>query len=144
MKTPSHFIQGLLAITSCLVMSDAFAKASTQCPSQQFPRFLNAFESKVKVQKAFTAIPLKFGSYAPNYGDKPDVTYLKANEIDFPVLIDAKERKKQGVVLSINKKNTKWYQVSTHSTGTGAYTLELNFKKIAGCWRLVSMTDLST
>ncbi len=142
MKISRH-IKITLLILSLSLSSVAVAKAPS-CPSQNFSRFLRSFESNIKTQKAFTVAPLKFGSYAPNYGDQPDISYLKADEIDFPVLINAKQRKKQGVILNISKKSTKWYQVSTHSVGTGAYTLEFNFKKTAGCWRLVSMTDLST
>lgn len=118
--------------------------AQPVCPSQNFSRFLSVFERKIEVQKAFTRVPLKFGSYAPNYGNKPDINYLTIDEINYPVLIDAKTRKKQGVVLNIDKKRTKWYQVNTHSMGTGAYTIEYNFQKYAGCWHLVSMIDSST
>ena len=134
----------LLPVCFFGLLVPSISSAKPVCPSQNFSRFLNVFERNVKVQKAFTKIPLKFGSYAPNYGNEPAISYLTIDEIDYPVLIDAKTRKKQGVVLTIDKKGTKWYQVNTHSMGTGAYTIEYNFKRYAGCWRLVSMIDSST
>ena len=118
--------------------------AKAACPAQEFKPFLKAFERDLQIQKAFTAKPLRWSSYYPDYADKPKVSFLNSQEIDFPVLISRMEQSKQGVVLTMKKRNRFWYQVFTRSNGTGAYSLDLDFKKRNGCWYLTDVADLST
>ena len=136
-------------LLTCLIpmalLSPSIAHSKTNnCPSQYFPTFLKSFQSNLKIQKAFTVIPLKSSSFYPNYGNQPDVSYLKASEIKFPLLISYQERKAQGVKLSIKKQSARAYKVFTRSQGSGAYSFDYNFKYSHGCWRLIELTDLSS
>lgn len=142
MKPKSQFF--MFMGLSAIVLNPTVTHAKAACPAQEFKPFLKAFERDLQVQKAFIAKPLRWSSYYPDYADKPKVSFLNSQEIDFPVLISRMEQSKQGVVLTMKKQNRFWYQVFTRSNGTGAYSLDLDFKKRNGCWYLTDVADLST
>lgn len=134
----------IMAGLSVVILSSNEAHAKASCPAQDFKSFLNAFEHNVQIQKAFTIKPLRWSSYYPEYGDKPNLSFLNVQEIEFPILISRAERSKQGITLMTKRRNSFWYQVFTRSEGTGAYSLDLDFKKRDGCWYLTDVVDLST
>lgn len=144
----------LIILAAIAVLSPAFSYAKTNsCPSQNFPTFLKAYRNNLDIQKAFTVTPLKFNSFYPEFGEKPNVSYLNAadlyevepSEAQFPIFNNAQELEAQGVKLSMKKQSSRWYRVQTGGMeGTGANTYDFDFKKLNGCWRLVEITDYST
>ncbi len=144
----------LIILAAVAALSPVIAEAKVNsCPSQNFATFLKAYRNNVDIQRAFTVIPLKFNSFYPNYGEKPDVSHLKAadlhfaepSEAQFPIFINAQELEMQGVKLSMKKQSSRWYRVQTGSMGgTGANAYDFDFKKLNGCWLLVEITDFST
>jgi hypothetical protein len=144
----------LTTLVAIVVLSPTIADAkANSCPSQNFPTFLKAYQNNLDIQKAFTVIPLKFNNFYPDFGEKPNVSYLTAadlynlepSEAQFPVFNNAQALKAQGVKMSMKKQASRRYRVQTGGmVGTGANTYDFDFKKLNGCWRLVEVTDYST
>jgi hypothetical protein len=74
----------------------------------------------------------------------PKVQQLNANETQFPVILSAREMADQGVRAQNERKANDWYEVSTQSSGSGAYTMTFNFRYMHGCWFLTDSVDAST
>jgi hypothetical protein len=133
----------ILTLIVFLIPVISYSK-TTSCPSQNFPKFLKAYQNDISIQKKFTISPLKTNVYYPDFGEKPNVSYLKTTAIEFPVLMNQKDRAEQGVSLQIKKQSSRWYKVFTRSQGSGAYSFDFDFKYSNACWRLVESTDFST
>lgn len=140
------------ALSPAISQADAPKKAVT-CPSQNFTAFFKAYRATPAIQKKFTDVPLKFNNFYPDFGEKPNVSYLSASELfsaeqasaNFPVFSTAKELETQGVKLTVKRQSASWVRVQTGGmAGTGANTYDFDFKKSKGCWRLVEITDFST
>src|SRR5687768_322438 len=68
------------------------------CPSRDFPVFLKAFMEDVALQKAFTRDPYEATIYDPqNLEADPGVQKIKPDQMDFPVILNARDMADQGV-----------------------------------------------
>lgn len=125
--------------------ADSSAHPAVQCPSRDFDAFLKSFANRVDVQKVFTKTPYTTTVYDPgNLEGEPIVSQLAPEEIQFPILLDDQQRREHGVSLESARKAADWFEVSTRSDGSGAYTMTFNFRFQNGCWRLTDSVDAST
>jgi hypothetical protein len=130
-------------VTNAAAAQDAPVPAT--CPSSQFDPFLKAFMANVEVQRAFTEYPYEATSYDPSEIEAgPTTRLMSATQVQFPVMLDERELAKHGAHTTSEKKANDWYQVQTHSEGSGAYSMTFNFRFRRGCWYLTDSVDAST
>lgn len=116
-----------------------------QCPSRDFDVFLKAFVNSVEVQKSFTHYPYKMVVDDDAHMDSgPETSELLREQVEFPVMLGDAQLVEHGASMESEKKAPDWYQVSTHSEGSGAYSMTFNFHKREGCWYLTDSVDTST
>lgn len=115
-----------------------------QCPSQDFGVFLKTFANNVEVQKSFTRYPYKAVVDDALMDSGPKTSELLREQVEFPVMLGDAQLAEHGASMESQKKTPDWYQVSTHSEGSGAYSMIFNFHRHEGCWYLTDSIDTST
>ena len=131
--------------TTSVAEASPLIEKNLPCPSQDFSSFLTAFMEDVALQKAFTRYPYAVTLYDPqDLEADPKVQQLDVSETQFPIILSASEMADHGVTAKSEKKADDWYEVSTQSSGSGAYTMTLNFRRMQGCWFLTDSIDAST
>lgn len=118
-------------------------KPSIQCPSTDFLIFLNAFADGEKVQRAFTAYPLRKQQLDPDAEPEPrPVTrWLKRQEVGFPVIPPSVERAKDSLELRVVEVSGDKAKVTLEKPDTD-YQVSYFFDR-KDCWRLVGIEDWS-
>jgi len=136
----------LFAVLFSGVLSSNTVLAKPACPSQGFNQFIKVFANDELVQKAFTKAPLKVINFYETDFKQPYIVHrLKKDEITYPVFLSDDYRRKEGVALTVKRKNSKYTQVFTKRLiGSGADNLRYDFQRSDGCWYLVSRFDYST
>lgn len=105
------------------------SKATMQCPSTDFHKFLAAFIDSIELQKAFTRLPKKF---------YPTVTY--------PVIPNATDRKTDRITLRVTELKNNRAKVILDKAETDyqlAFTFTKETFKKKACWQLIRIDDLS-
>lgn len=126
-------------------VSTQASKAGVQCPSQDFDVFLKAFANSIEVQKSFTHYPYTtVVDDAADMDSGPETSELLREQVEFPVMLGDAQLTEHGASMESEKKAPDWYQVSTHSDGSGAYSMIFNFHRREGCWYLTDSVDTST
>lgn len=120
-------------------------QAGIQCPSRDFDPFLKAFANNVKIQKAFTHYPYKATIDDAIHMDAGvEISELTQDQVKFPVMLGDAQLVEHGAVMESARKSENWFQVSTHSEGSGAYSMTFNFHFQNSCWYLTDSLDTST
>jgi hypothetical protein len=116
------------------------------CPSQDFSIFIQKFADDETVQRVFTRIPLiSFYSDVTNEpDDKPTTKTLGKEQIKFPVLPLAQERKTRSLIITVTEITPTSATVSVTQYDRGfldIYLFGINENK---CWILYRIEDWST
>lgn len=115
------------------------------CPSQKFSEFIKVFAEDIATQKSFIRYPYAMTVYDPeNLEADPKVLRLSSSQVNFPIILAQKNMLAHGVNMHVMQKTPNWYEVSTQSVGSGAYTMTFNFHYQEKCWFLTDSVDAST
>lgn len=126
-------------------VSSQAPKSGVRCPSQDFDVFLKAFANRIEVQKSFTQYPYKTVVDDDAHMDSGPQTFeFSREQVEFPVMLGDAQLTQHGASMESEEKASDWYQVSTHSEGSGAYSMIFNFHRREGCWYLTDSIDTST
>lgn len=125
--------------------ANAVEGQAVACPSKDFSTFLKAFANDVSLQKSFTADPYRavvVNDASMEQGEI--VSYLTHAQVRFPVMLGDAQLHQHGASMETVRKADDWYEVLTHSEGSGAYSIVFNFHFRNDCWLLTDSLDTST
>lgn len=136
-------VLAMVSICNPVYAQDGAVKKYPVCPGRDFSGFIQAFSESREVQQAFTRYPLQQlrldSSAEPE--PKPVVSQLGRDQVVFPVLPNAAERKQQSLRLSVEKRQANSVKLTLLKADSG-YQVSYVFRRTS-CWQLVRMEDWS-
>jgi hypothetical protein len=125
------------------IVSTVPAGKADVCGQDHFQDFLDRFSEDLEFQKKHTRVPLlsvKY-EYDDNTGDAKKIeTMLDSSKIEFPVVPNAAQRRKQS--LELNLKPAEGGMLVKIRASDGDYQIEYMFERHS-CWELARMEDSS-
>ena len=122
---------------------DAASNEKIVCPAHDFSNFIKVFSENVNIQIAFTKYPLQQQKLDLNAEPepKPVMRKLLRDQVLFPVMPNALERRKKSLVLKIDEERLNHVNLTIFKEDTD-YKVSYFFKKYS-CWHLERIEDWS-
>ncbi|NMO15242.1 hypothetical protein HPC49_01800 [Pyxidicoccus fallax] len=113
----------------------------SECPSQDFSEFIEAFAESTEIQRAFTSYPLEIQQLdlKAEPEPRPFTRSLERHQVEFPVLPGQSERKAKSLELRVNPLASGHAELVLWKRDTD-YQVSYFFRKNA-CWELERIED---
>lgn len=136
-------VLAMASVCNPVYARDGAGKKYPVCPGRDFSVFIQTFSESREVQQAFTRYPLQQLRLDSNAEPEPTpvVRKLGRDQVVFPVLPNAAERKQQSLRLRVDKRKADLVKLTLLKADSD-YQVSYVFRRTS-CWQLERMEDWS-
>jgi hypothetical protein len=119
-----------------------------ECPSQNFSKFLTAYQDDIRLQKIFIKKPLHWRYLEFGSSNLKSTMLKNDDDIPYPLVLPVEKWQElygQDFKIKITKINNNYYGLLAQTTAevrTDNYKMKFHFKFHKQCWRLQQVDNL--